>query len=100
MHVSSSPAIGVDHRGGSIFAATDNFLGWASFQLCAFVEGRFHLPVSVVNDAQAAALSELHFDLCRGLSVLWSSPLAPASEEISFLVAYSCVVSLVFESSN
>lgn len=58
----------VDHRDGSIFAATDNLPGWAGFQLRAFVEERFHLPVAVVNDAQAAALSELHFGLGRGLS--------------------------------
>jgi glucokinase-like ROK family protein len=58
----------VDHRDGSIFAATDNLPGWAGFQLRAFAEKRFHLPAFVVNDAQAAVLSEAHFGLGRGLS--------------------------------
>lgn len=58
----------VDERDGSIFAATDNLPGWAGFALRAFAEERFQLPVSVVNDAQAAVLSELHFGMGRGLS--------------------------------
>ena len=58
----------VDERDGSIFAATDNLPGWAGFALRAFARERFQLPVSVVNDAQAAALSELHFGVGRGLS--------------------------------
>jgi glucokinase-like ROK family protein len=58
----------LDERSGSIFAATDNLPGWTGFQLRAFAEERFQLPVSVVNDAQAAALSELHFGVGRGLS--------------------------------
>lgn len=58
----------VDHRDGSIFAATDNLPGWAGFPLRTFAEERFHLPVAVVNDAQAAVLSELHFGEGRGLS--------------------------------
>ncbi len=58
----------IDDRDGSIFAATDNLPGWTGFQLRAFVEEQFRLPVSVVNDAQAAALSELHFGVGRGLS--------------------------------
>lgn len=58
----------VDHRDGSIFAATDNLPGWAGFPLRAFAEERFHLPVVVVNDAQAAGLAELHFGEGRGLS--------------------------------
>jgi glucokinase-like ROK family protein len=58
----------VDRRDGSIYAATDNLPGWAGFQLRAFVEERFDLPVWAVNDAHAAVLSELHFGLGRGLS--------------------------------
>jgi glucokinase-like ROK family protein len=58
----------VDHRDGSIFAATDNLPGWSGFQLRAFAEERFQLPTSIVNDAQAAVLSELHFGVGRGLS--------------------------------
>jgi glucokinase-like ROK family protein len=57
----------VDHRDGSIFAATDNLPGWSGFQLRSFAEERFHLPAFAVNDAQAAVLSELHFGLGRGL---------------------------------
>lgn len=57
----------VDHRDGSIFAATDNLPGWSGFPLRAFAEERFHLPAFVVNDAQAAVLSELHFGLGRDL---------------------------------
>ena len=58
----------VDDRDGSIFAATDNLPGWAGFQLRAFAKERFQLPAFVVNDAQAAVLSELHFGVGRGLS--------------------------------
>ena len=58
----------VDHRDGSIFAATDNLPGWSGFQLRALAEERFHLPTFIVNDAQAAVLSELHFGLGRGLT--------------------------------
>jgi glucokinase-like ROK family protein len=58
----------VDQNDGSIFAATDNLPGWTGFRLRAFAEERFCLPVSVVNDAQAAALSELFFGMGRGLS--------------------------------
>ncbi|HWT64991.1 MAG TPA: ROK family protein, partial [Terracidiphilus sp.] len=58
----------VDERDGSIFAATDNLPGWAGFQLRAFAQERFKLPVYVVNDAQAAVLSEQHFGLGSGLS--------------------------------
>ena len=58
----------VNHSDGSIFAATDNLPGWAGFPLRAFAEEHFHLPALVVNDAQAAVLSELHFGLGRGLS--------------------------------
>ena len=58
----------VDERDGSIFAATDNLPGWAGFPLRSFAEDRFKLPVHIVNDAQAAVLSELHFGLGSGLS--------------------------------
>ena len=58
----------VDERDGSIFAATDNLPGWAGFPLRAFIEERFHLPTVVVNDAQAAVLSVLHFGPGRGLA--------------------------------
>lgn len=58
----------VDSPDGSIFAATDNLPGWSGFQLRAFAEERFQLPTSIVNDAQAAVLSELHFGVGRGFS--------------------------------
>lgn len=58
----------VDHRDGSMFAATENLPGWAGFPLRAFAEDRFHLPCFVVNDAHAAALSEQHFGFGRGLT--------------------------------
>jgi putative N-acetylmannosamine-6-phosphate epimerase/predicted NBD/HSP70 family sugar kinase len=58
----------VDQSDGSIFAATDNLPGWVDFQLRAFAEKQFSLPVFVVNDAQGAALSELYFGMGRGLS--------------------------------
>ena len=57
----------VDPNDGSIFASTDTIPGWANFQLRAFVERRFDLPVLAVNDAHAAALSELHFGAARNL---------------------------------
>jgi glucokinase-like ROK family protein len=58
----------VNQNDGSIFAATDNLPGWVDFQLRAFAEKQFSLPIFVVNDAQAAALSELYFGIGRGLS--------------------------------
>lgn len=58
----------VDQSTGSIFAATENLPGWAGFALRSFAEERFQLPVVVVNDAQSAAISELHFGAGRGLS--------------------------------
>ncbi|MFZ0305562.1 MAG: putative N-acetylmannosamine-6-phosphate 2-epimerase [Terracidiphilus sp.] len=58
----------IDQSNGSIFAATDNLPGWTDFKLRAFAEERFRLPAHVVNDAQAAALSELYFGIGRGLS--------------------------------
>ena len=58
----------IDARDGSVFAATENLPGWASFPLREFVERRFHLPAFIVNDAHAAALAELHFGLARNLS--------------------------------
>ncbi len=58
----------VDQSEGSIFAATDYLPGWTDFQLRAFAEEQFRLPAFVVNDAQAAALSELYFGIGRGLS--------------------------------
>jgi len=51
----------IDARDGSVFAATENLPGWAGFKLRAFVEEKFGVPVRAVNDAQAAALAELHF---------------------------------------
>lgn len=58
----------VNQKDGSIFAATDNLPGWAGFPLRAFAEKQFGLPVKAVNDAQAAALSELQFGAGRSLS--------------------------------
>jgi N-acetylmannosamine-6-phosphate 2-epimerase / N-acetylmannosamine kinase len=57
----------VDQKDGSIFAATDNLPGWTGFGLQRFAQQRFRFPVHVVNDAQAAALSELQFGMGRGL---------------------------------
>lgn len=58
----------IDEQDGSIFAATDNLPGWTGFQLRNFVQDHFKLTTSVVNDAQAAALSELHFGAGRNLT--------------------------------
>jgi N-acetylmannosamine-6-phosphate 2-epimerase / N-acetylmannosamine kinase len=58
----------ISARDGSVFAATDNLPGWAGFDLRSFAEKRFHLPTSVVNDAHAAVLAELHFGAGRSLS--------------------------------
>jgi N-acetylmannosamine-6-phosphate 2-epimerase/N-acetylmannosamine kinase len=58
----------VDHRDGSIFAATDNLPGWTGFSLRAFAEDCFHLPCFVINDAHAAVLSEQHFGFGDGLT--------------------------------
>lgn len=58
----------VDQKDGSIFAATDNLPGWAGFPLRTFAEKQFGLPVKAVNDAQAAALSELQFGAGRSFS--------------------------------
>lgn len=57
----------VDRRDGSIFAATENLPEWTGFPLSTFVRERFDLKTAAVNDAQAAALSELYFGKGRGL---------------------------------
>lgn len=57
----------LNQQDGSIFAATDNLPGWAGFPLREFAEERFRIPTYVVNDAQAAALSELYFGQGRNL---------------------------------
>lgn len=57
-----------DRRTGAVFAATGNLPGWSGFELRTFAEERFRLPVVVINDAQAAALAELHFGAGRGFS--------------------------------
>lgn len=49
-----------------VFAATENLPGWAGFALGEFAADRFGLPTKVVNDAQAAALAELHYGKGRG----------------------------------
>jgi predicted NBD/HSP70 family sugar kinase/putative N-acetylmannosamine-6-phosphate epimerase len=58
----------IDAFTGSVFAATNNLLGWTGFNLRGFAEERFQLPVRVNNDAHAAVLAELHFGLGRRLS--------------------------------
>jgi glucokinase-like ROK family protein len=64
--IASAGAMNV--QDGSVFAATDNLPDWTDFNLREFAKQRFQLPAYVVNDAQAAALAELHFGLGRGLS--------------------------------
>jgi len=58
----------IDAATGTVFAATENLPGWAGFPLRSFVEERFHLPARVINDAQAAALAEMHFGFGKGLT--------------------------------
>ena len=57
----------INPNDGTVFAATDNLPDWAGFDLRHAVEDRFHLPTFVMNDAQAAALAELHYGLGRTL---------------------------------
>ena len=57
----------IDARTGDVFAATENLPGWTGFPLCAFVSQLSSLPAYAVNDAQAAALSELRFGVGRNL---------------------------------
>ena len=58
----------IDAANGLVFAATENLPGWAGFDIRRFLTGQIPLPVSVENDAHAAALAELHFGAGRGLS--------------------------------
>lgn len=55
-------------KDGTVFAATDNLPDWAGFDLRHAIENRFYLSTFVINDAQAAALAELHYGLGRRLS--------------------------------
>ncbi len=57
----------IDSARGTVFAATDNLPGWAGFDLRAFLHDATSLPISVENDAHAAALAELHFGAGRRL---------------------------------
>ncbi len=60
--------IAIDAANGTVFAATENLPGWAGFDLRAFMARETPLPVSVENDAHAAALSELYYGAARGLT--------------------------------
>jgi len=51
----------IDSKSGIVFAATDNLPGWAGFDIRSYIQSIRDLPVYVENDAQAAALAELHF---------------------------------------
>jgi len=57
----------IDAQSGAVFAATENLPGWTGFPLCAFVSQLCSLPAYAINDAQAAALSELRFGRGRNL---------------------------------
>lgn len=48
----------VDSRRGIILYATNNIPGWSGLDISSVVSRRFHIPVYVLNDAQAAALAE------------------------------------------
>jgi glucokinase-like ROK family protein len=58
----------IDSANGIVFAATENLPGWAGFHLRQYLQGFTELPIFVENDAQAAALAELHFGAARGLT--------------------------------
>lgn len=57
----------IDAQTGAVFAATENLPGWTGFPLCAFVSQLCSLRAYAINDAQAAALSELRFGRGRNL---------------------------------
>ena len=55
----------VDPEAGVIIAAP-NIAGWADLHLKSELEGSFHVPVYLNNDANLAALGEWHFGAAQG----------------------------------
>jgi len=55
----------LDGKTGVVFSPP-NMPGWTTVPLRAWLEERLGLPVKVVNDANAAAVGELHFGAGRG----------------------------------
>ncbi|MDH7481435.1 MAG: ROK family protein [Armatimonadota bacterium] len=51
---------------GVVFSATPLLPGWVGMPIKGILEGRFCLPVRVINDASAAALGEWMFGAARG----------------------------------
>lgn len=55
---------------GSLLAPPNMPPNWRYFQLRSFVESRLRIPVVVENDANAAAVGELHYGAGRGVDDL------------------------------
>lgn len=57
----------IDERKGMVIGAVDHIRNWNGSQIKARIQERYQLPVTVINDANCAALGEFYVGAARGV---------------------------------